>query len=83
MILTQQAIATIKASCECRRELIYQMEISHQTLYRALIHNKPNGLFTTVKAISIITEYTGLTQEQILIDEDLAMELSESDCHKN
>lgn len=82
MILTEQAISAIKESKDCRRELIYQMDISHQSLYRWLISNNPNNTLTTVKAISIIEEFTGLTQDQILIDESLAMELNESDCQQ-
>lgn len=83
MILTEQAISAIKESKDCRRELIYQMDISHQSLYRWLISNNPNNTLTTIKAISIIKEFTGLTQDQLLMDENMAMELNESDVQKN
>jgi len=66
MKLSEKAIEAIKDSPECRRELTYQMEVSDNTLYRWYRDNESDGKLTTYKAINIIKETTGLTEEQIL-----------------
>lgn len=69
MNLTQQAITAIRESAECRREIMYQLEISHSTMYRLLEENKFDGKLTTARVLGIIRDTTGLTDEQILSSE--------------
>jgi LEA14-like dessication related protein len=71
MKLTEQAIKAIKESAECRRELLYQLEISLSTLTRWLNTNAENGDLTTVKAVEIITTSLGVSQQEILIEEKI------------
>lgn len=66
MQLTDTGITAIRDSAECRRELMYQLEITQTTIYRYLDENKPNGKLTTALALRIIKETTGLTDKQIL-----------------
>lgn len=66
MKISEQGIAKIRESVECRRELQYQLEISSSTLVRWISTNTHNGPLTTYKAIEIITETTGLTKDEIL-----------------
>lgn len=69
MKLSEKAIEAIKETVECRRELAYQLEVSDNTLYRWYRDNESDGKLTTYKAVAIIKETTGLTEEQILVDE--------------
>ena len=66
MRLTKQAIAAIRKNAECKRELMYQLEISYTTIYRWLESNNPNNDLTKALSLKIISETTGLTNEQIL-----------------
>ena len=66
MKLTKQAIATIRKNAECKRELMYQLEISYTTIYRWLESNNANNDLTKALSLKIISETTGLTNEQIL-----------------
>lgn len=66
MILTKQAIASIRKNAECKRELMYQLEISYTTIYRWLESNKPNNDLTKAISLQIISETTEMTIEQIL-----------------
>jgi hypothetical protein len=69
MQLTKQAITAIRESAECRREIQYQLEISHSTMYRLLDENKLDGKLTTARVLGIIRDTTGLSDEQILTTE--------------
>ena len=66
MRLTKQAINAIRKNAECKRELMYQLEISYTTIYRWLESNKQNNDLTKALSLNIISETTGLTNEQIL-----------------
>lgn len=66
MKLTKQAIATIRKNAECKRELMYQLEISYTTIYRWLESNSPNNDLTKALSLKIISETTGLKQNEIL-----------------
>lgn len=66
MRLTKQAIATIRKNAECKRELMYQLKISYTTIYRWLEPNEDNNDLTKALSLKIISETTGLTNEQIL-----------------
>lgn len=46
MRLTKQAIAAIRKNAECKRELMYQLEISYTTIYRWLESNNANNDLT-------------------------------------
>jgi DNA invertase Pin-like site-specific DNA recombinase len=66
MRLTKQAIATIRKNAECKRELMYQLKISYTTIYRWLESNNANNDLTKALSLKIISETTGLKQNEIL-----------------
>ena len=66
MKLTKQAIATIRKNAECKRELMYHLEISYTTIYRWLESNNANNDLTKALSLKIISETTGLKQNEIL-----------------
>ena len=66
MKLTKQAIATIRKNAECKRELMYQLKISYTTIYRWLESNNANNDLTKALSLKIISETTGLKQNEIL-----------------
>ena len=66
MKLTKQAIATIRKNTECKRELMNQLEISYTTIYRWLESNNANNDLTKALSLKIISETTGLKQNEIL-----------------
>lgn len=66
MRLTKQAIASIRKNAECKRELMYQLEKSYTTLYRWLESNNANNDLTKALSLKIISETTGLKQNEIL-----------------
>ncbi len=71
MQLTDKAIQVVRESAECRREIMYQLEISQSTMYRFLDENKVDGKLTTARALSIIKDTTGLTDADILTDANI------------
>ncbi len=66
MRLTKQAISTIRKNAECKRELMYQLKISYTTIYRWLESNNANNDLTKALSLKIISETTGLKQNEIL-----------------
>ena len=66
MRLTKQAIATIRKNAECKRELMYQLKKSYTTLYRWMESNEDNSDLTLSLSLKIISETTGLKQNEIL-----------------
>jgi len=66
MRLTKQAIASIRKNAECKRELMYQLKISYTTIYRWLESNNANNDLTKALSLKIISETTGLKQNEIL-----------------
>lgn len=63
-MLTNNAIEKIRGSRKCRERLFNEMGITMSTIYRWL--DKNDIMLTTAKALTIIIEETGLTQEEIL-----------------
>lgn len=66
MKLTKNAISAIKSNKRVRARLQLELDKSEFTIARYLINNEDNGLLTTVAALSIIRQETGLTDSQIL-----------------
>lgn len=64
MKLTKRAIK--KLSKQARLKLALSMDFSEQWINRLVEHNKDNGPLTTVTAMQIIMQETGLTQDEIL-----------------
>lgn len=68
MKISKKAIEAILGSREAKREITYQMEVSYPTLYRWINENQEDGKLTTVTALRIIEETTGLDENEILIE---------------
>ena len=66
MRLINQAIASSSKSAECKRELMYQLKKSYTTLYRWMESNEDNSDLTLSLSLKIISETTGLKQNEIL-----------------
>lgn len=69
MILSKTAILVIRGSRDCKDRLKEAMNVSDNTLYRWLSDNESNGDLTKAIAIQIISEETGLANDQILIED--------------
>lgn len=67
MELTKNALKAIREKKECRIRLQYELNKTDATIYRWLDEN--NIMLTTAQALQIISEETGLSQEEILTDE--------------
>ena len=65
MRLTKQAIAAIRKNAECKRELMYQLEISYTTIYRWLESNNANNDLTKALSLKIISETTGFLKQNL------------------
>lgn len=63
-MLTNKSLQAIKDNLRCRNRLAYEMNVNPRTIDR-WIEGK-DIMLTTAKALTIIIEETGLTQEEIL-----------------
>ena len=83
MILSTLALDILLVRPELRQEIADAYGVTDQSVRMWRRYNTPNGKLTLKPPLTIIEENTGLTQDQILIDEALAMEMNESDCQQN
>jgi hypothetical protein len=68
MILSETGIQKIMDK-EVRRELQEHLDVTDQTLYKWRKKNDPNGPLTGWLFLKVIKDCTGLTDEDLLIDE--------------
>ncbi|MDR0874187.1 MAG: hypothetical protein LBN27_12105 [Prevotellaceae bacterium] len=66
MKLKAKIIEKIRQTPEVKRELIYQLNISHGTFFRQLRENADENTFTTMKAVKIISAGLGVPESEIL-----------------
>ena len=66
MKLTEKAIEAIKECNKCKVKLAYELDKSETTIWRMLNENKPNGTLTTVTALGIIEDETGIKKKELL-----------------
>ena len=66
MKLTQKAIDKLKSDREYRLKLAYELQFTEVWIDRMIDKNKSNGTLTTVKALSVIKDSTGMAFEEIL-----------------
>ena len=83
MILSTLALDILLVRPELRQEIADAYGVTDQSVRMWRRYNTPNGKLTLKPSLTIIEENTGLTQDQILIDEALAIEMNESDCQQN
>lgn len=70
MKLSKIAILALKGLGQDVKEKIAEAtNTSWQTVYEWISENRPNSKLTLAAVVQIITEFTGLTQEQILEEE--------------
>ena len=83
MILSTLALDILLVRPELRQEIADAYGVTDQSVRMWRRYNTPNGKLTLKPSLTIIEENTGLTQDQILIDEALAIEMNEPDCQQN
>lgn len=71
MKLSKKAIKGIKNQA-CRLKLALAMGFSEQWITKVIDANKQNGPLTTIKAMQVIREETGLTDSEILEEEKVS-----------
>lgn len=81
MKLSTLALDILLVRPELRQEIADAYGVTDQSVRMWRRDNTPNGKLTLKPSLTIIEENTGLTQDQILIDE--ALEMNESDCQQN
>lgn len=73
MKLTQKAIKAVKSSTPTKLRIALELDITEQWVNESLLRNKENGPLTTVAALRIITNDTGLSQQEILEGDDVLL----------
>ncbi len=66
MKLTQQAISLFHRNNRLRSLLALELDVSAASINRYLDDNENNGRLTTVRAVQVISQETGLSEEEIL-----------------
>ena len=66
MILTDKAIKAIKESAILKKELVYHLANTSNTLYRWVKENEENGTLTTFRSVELIKEFGKLKTKDIL-----------------
>lgn len=72
MKLSQTALPKVKDK-KVRRALAEELDVIDQMINIYIKKNKPNGPLTTFAALKVIRENTGLTDQEILVDEEAAV----------
>lgn len=67
MEIASKALLAIRKNMKCRNRLAFELNKSQQTIARWLDDN--DILLTTAAALQIIREETGLTDDEILVQE--------------
>lgn len=70
MKITQTALATIKENIRLRTRLALELSKSPATIDRWISINESNGDLTTIKALQVIREETGLEDADIIEESD-------------
>jgi len=70
MKISQTAIKAVKENRRCINLLAVQMDVHSASVERWIKDNVADGDLTKLKAVEIISKETGLTQKQILIDQE-------------
>jgi predicted transcriptional regulator len=70
MNLTNKAIKLLQDNMQLRNQIAIELGCSEATIRRWLNENEPNNSLTTAAALKIITEETGMTQDQILTESE-------------
>lgn len=72
MKLTQEVIEIIRDrnKLRIRNRLALELDYSQQSIENWLSENEHDGKLTTATALKIISEETGLTQDQILMESE-------------
>lgn len=68
MKLKEESIKVVKESRRCINRLAIVFDVHSATIERWLLENEENGRLTTIMAITIISEETGLNQSEILTE---------------
>ena len=66
MKLTENTISKLKSDRELRLKLAYELQFTEVWIDRMIGKNKENGTLTTVKALHVIKDNTGLAFEEML-----------------
>lgn len=70
MKLSNAALTAITDKRKTLLSLALALNISEQWMRRVIENNKPNGPLTTVTALGVIRDETGLTDADILVDSE-------------
>ena len=82
MKLSTLALDVLLVRTKLRQEIADILGVTDQTVKSYRRDNDSNSPLTLTSIVELISKESGLTQDQILIDESLAMELNESNCQK-
>lgn len=83
MKLSTLALDVLLVRPKLRQEIADTLGVTDQTVKSYRRDNESNSPLTLISIVELISKESGLTQDQILIDEALAMEMNESDCQQN
>lgn len=73
MKLTQSAIGRL-SSREVRLKLAFALSFTELWINKIVVANKNNGPLTTAKALQVIREETGLSDQEILEEDKINVE---------
>lgn len=66
MIITYKALKSINSNTSAKTRLASELSISIHTVERWIKDNKSNGGLTKTRAVQIIAEETGLSNQEVL-----------------
>jgi hypothetical protein len=72
MKLSELTINTLTGNRKWKNRIAKEIGVEYFTIGKYIRQNRPHNVLTTVAVVNLITELTGLTQDQILTDEKLA-----------
>lgn len=82
MKLSTLALDILLVRPELRQEIADTLGVTDQTVKSYRRDNISNSPLTLTYIVDMISKESGLTIDQILVSEDMAMELNESDVQK-
>ena len=72
MKVNSDVLNLLKFSNKARARLMYEFDVSEQTIVRWAELNKPDGDLTRVKAVKLLAEELKMPVDNILMEEELA-----------
>lgn len=76
MKISKLALLAMNGSRTCKKRLAEELDVTENSIWRWISENEENGDLTKAKALQVIGEETGLSNDQILEEDRMPESVS-------